>query len=51
VNAPSLNAGSVKRFVVAIGTFSPVSASAFLKSLTIRSCSAGVAVIGTRSLS
>ena len=31
VNAPSLKTGWVNKFVVAIGTFMPVSASAFLK--------------------
>ena len=32
MNAPSLKIGSVKRFVVAIGTHMPLSFSAFLKS-------------------
>ncbi len=35
MKAPSLNAGSVKRLVVAIGTTRPVSRSAFLKSRTM----------------
>jgi hypothetical protein len=51
VKAPSLNTGSVNRFVVAIGTVMPVDASAQRKPATMRSRSAGVASIGTRSLS
>ena len=51
VKAPSLKTGSVKRFVVAIGTVMPVSSSAVRNSLTMRSRSCGVASIGTRSLS
>ncbi len=43
VKAPSRNTGCEKRFVVAIGTFIPVSASAPLKSRMIFSRSDGVA--------
>ncbi len=49
--APSLNEGSLNRLVVAIGTLSPVSARAFLKSLMIVARSEGVASMGTRSSS
>src|SRR5215831_3224161 len=51
VNAPSLNTGSVKRLVVAIGTVRPVASRAFLNLATMRSRSAAFASIGTRSLS
>ena len=42
---------TVVGFVVAIGTFMPPSANAFLKSLTMQSRSVAVASIGTSSLS
>ena len=51
VNAPSRKAGSENRFVVAIGTVSPVSSSTWRKRPTIRSRSAALASIGTKSLS
>ena len=51
VNAPSLKAGSVNRFVVTIGTTSPWSPHACRKSRTMRSRLAAVASMGTRSLS
>ena len=51
VNAPSRKTGSPKRFVVAIGTFTPLLASAALNSRTMRSRSADDASRGTRSLS
>jgi hypothetical protein len=48
VKAPSLNTGSYKNrfWWFAIGTFIPVDSSARLKSLTMRSLSAGCGVNG-----
>jgi hypothetical protein len=46
-----LKAGSEKRFVVAMGTAKPLESSAALKSRTMRSRSARLASMGTRSLS
>ena len=51
VKAPSLKIGCPKRLVVAIGTTSPVSASAALKSRTILSRSEALEPNGTRSSS
>ena len=51
VNAPSLNTGRENRFVVAIGTFMPVSSRAVRNRLRIASRSAGVDPKGTRSSS
>ena len=51
VNAPSLNTGWVKMFVVAIGTFMPVSASASLNRAMCLSRSSLSAPNGIRSSS
>ena len=51
VNAPSLNTGWKNRFVVTIGTTSPVSSSAARKRLISRSRSPFSAPKGTRSSS
>src|SRR5215510_7379365 len=51
VNAPSRKTGSPNRFVVAMGTQTPESLSAFLNSRTILSHSDADASRGTRSLS
>ena len=51
MNAPSLNTGCLKRFVVAIDTTSPVRSRAARNPLTMRSRSLALAPSGTRSLS
>ena len=51
VNAPSLNTGWLKRLVVAIGTFMPVSSRALRKRFRMASRSVADAPKGTRSSS
>ncbi len=51
VNAPSLNTGSLKRFVVAIGQARPVSLRIFLKSFTVCFACSYVCSMGMASLS
>ena len=51
MNAPSLKIGRENRFVVAIGTFMPVSSSALRNRFSTASRSAGDEPYGTRSSS